>query len=211
MSNSGPGAVAGTGTPGSGARIPGRGSGTVVSAVSGVPMSPRLDDPPGRLQPGAQEGVRGGAEADAGGVGRLQQRQAGFAVQGERLLGPHVLAGFTAAVATSTCAAGMVRLTMISTSGWFRAARHRADSGMPYSLARACAGSSNEVRDDVDLQVREDRQVVQVLLADVACTDDGDADGPCGTAGCQRRSCVHLLCCVRKARLSAMPSKMSPA
>ena len=105
---------------------------------------------------------------------------------------------------------------MISTSGWFRAASTLAGLGDAVFLGACRGGLLEEVGDDVDLEVGEDRQVVQVLLADVARADDGDAHR--APAGWLLRGARMLmrppggwpdpLC--RKARLWAMPSKMSP-
>jgi hypothetical protein len=60
---------------------------------------------------------------------------------------------------------------------------HAAPLGDAVFLGPRLGGFLEEVGDDVDLEVREDGQVVQVLLADVAGADDGDADGAAAVAG----------------------------
>jgi hypothetical protein len=75
---------------------------------------------------------------------------------------------------------------MISTSGWFSASVHAAPLRDAVFLGPRLGGLDEEVRDHQDLDVREDGEVVQVLLADVARADDGDADG--ALAGWRLRS-----------------------
>ena len=174
MSNRGP-APYWNRNAGFGCQDSGPGVWNVVMAVSGVPMSPRsisrraVCSPAPRNVSGAQPSRSPAASADFSRP-RPDSRSSenGFSVQ-------TCLPALTAAVATSTCAAGMVRLTMISTSGWFRAASTPPHSGDAVFLGARRGGLFEEIGDDVDLEVGEDGQVVQVLLADVAGADDGDA------------------------------------
>ena len=62
-----------------------------------------------------------------------------------------------------------------------------------------------KVRDDVHGQIRERREVVEVLLTDDTCADDGDTHGPVVH---RPPAAVSVLTYLRD---SAMPSKMSLA
>ena len=148
-----------------------------------------LDQPPGGLQPGAEEGVRGAAEPQPGGVGRLQQPQPGFAVQRERLFGPDVLAGVDGGRGHFHVRGRDGQVDDDFDVGVVQCRVHPAPFGDAVFLGPRLGGVLEEVGDDVDLQVREDRQVVQVLLADVAGADDGDAHR--AAARWLRRSCAR--------------------
>ena len=150
-----------------------------------------LDDPPGGLQPGAEERVRGAAEPEPGGVGGFQQPEPGFAVQRERLFGPDVLAGVDGGRGHFHVGGRDGQVDDDLDVGVVQCGVHAAPFGDPVFLGARLGGVFEEVRDDVDLEVREDRQVVQVLLADVAGADDGDAHRTAAVGW--RRSCVHAL------------------
>ena len=175
--------------------VPGFGAGGLEGGHSGQRGADvaTLDDPAGGLQASAQERVRGGAEADTRGVGRFEQAEPGFAVQGERLLGPDVLAGVDCRGGDFDVRGRDGEVDDEFDVGMVQCQLGRAEFGDPVFLGPCLRGFDEEVRDDQDLQVREDREVVQVLLADVARADDGDADRAFA-GGRVRSSCLHSFC-----------------
>ena len=100
-------------------RVPGFRAGGLHQGQRGERLADvaALDHPAGGLDAGAEERVRGAAQPHARRRRGLRAVPGRFPVQGERLLAPDMLAGLEARVATSTWAAGIVRLTTISTSG----------------------------------------------------------------------------------------------
>ena len=152
-----------------------------------------FDQPPGGLQARAEEGVRGAAEPDACGVGGLEQAQPGFAVQRERLLRPDVLPGVDGGRGHLHVGGRDGQVDDDFDVGMVQRALHAAPLRDAVFLGAGRGGLLEEVGDDVDLQVGEDREVVQVLLADVPGADDGDAYR--AAAGCVAvaRSCVCAL------------------
>ena len=127
---------------GFGCQDSGPGVWNVVMAVSGVPMSPRSISRRAVCSP-APRNVSGAVPRRMPAASAVLSSPSPESRSSENGFSVHTcLPALTAAVATSTCAAGMVRLTMISTSGWFSASSTPPDSAIPYSLARAAAESS---------------------------------------------------------------------
>lgn len=135
-----------------------------------------LDHPSCRLQARAQEGVRRAPEPQSGVLGFLEQAQAALAVEREWLLAPDVLAR-----AHRGCGDLDVRrrdgevdddLHIRVPQREFRC----AVLGDPELLGPCPGGLGEDVGDHMDLEVRERREVVQVVGADDARADDGDAD-----------------------------------
>ena len=198
MSNSGP-APYWNRNAGLGCQDSGPGVWNVVMAVSGVPMSPRSDQAPRGLQACAEEGVRGAAQADPGGVGGLEKAQPGFPVQGEGLLGPDVLAGVDGGGGHLHVGGRDGEVDDDFDVGMVQRCVHAAPLRDAVFLGAGFGGLLEEVGDDEDLQVREDREVVQVLLADVAGADDGDAHRAHGLRQLCAGSCAWPCgCCSRR-------------
>ena len=84
----------------------------------------------------------------------------------------------SAAVATSTCAAGIVRLTISSTSSSASALIDRAGTGDPELVGDLPGPLGDQVGDDAHVEIREGEHVGDVLLADLAGADDSDDDRP---------------------------------
>ena len=83
-----------------------------------------------------------------------------------------------AAAETSTCAAGMVRLTTTCTSRRARGRPPPSPTRDAVLLGLALRPVEQQIADDEDLDVREGRQVLEVGVADDADADDADPDGP---------------------------------
>ena len=175
MSNSGP-APCWNRNAGFGCQDSGPGVWNMVRAVSGVPMSPRsmirraVCSPAPRNVSGAQPSRTPAASAVFSSPSPdSRSSENGFSVQtclpafdGGR---GHLHVRGRDGQVDDDLDVGMVQCRV-------HAARLRDAVFLGPRLGRFL----EEVGDDVDLQVREDRQVVQVLLADVAGADDGDAD-----------------------------------
>ena len=211
MSNSGP-APYWKRNAGFGCQDSGPGVWNVVMAVSGVPMSPRSMSRRAVCSP-APRNVSGAVPRRMPAASAVFSRprpdsrssENGFSVQ-------TCLPASTAAVATSTCAAGMVRLTMISTSGWFSAASTPPHSGMPYSFARASAASSKRSATTRTFRsgktVRLSRYCLLMFPAPMTPTPTGPRRKRAGAA----HACAPSVAFAefRKASDWVMPSKMSP-
>src|SRR5690606_10441265 len=127
----------------------------------------------------------------------------------ERLFGPDVFARVDRARGHLDVGRGDGQVHDDVDVGVVQCRVHPAPLGDTVFLGARLGGVLEKVGDDVDLEVREDRQVVQVLLADVAGADDGDAHGATSLGGAHAFTPwapAEPLC--RYARLWAMPSKM---
>ena len=128
---------------GFGCQTCGPGVRNVTEAVSGRPMSPRsiirriVCRPGPRNVSGADPSSRPAASAcSTSALADSRSVVIGFSFQ-------TCLPAASAAEATSACAAGMVRFTMMSTSSWSRACWTVPDPGTPNSAAMAAARSGS--------------------------------------------------------------------
>ena len=155
------------------------------------------------LHAGAEHGVRSDADTQARGIRLLQQSERRLAVDADGLLAPHVLAGRDDRLrhrdvrrrdreVDDDLDVGMVEHDVDAAAG-----RHAVLGGL---LAGAVL---EQIADGEHAQIGERREVLQVLVADVARADDADADRLSRHQRAARSS--------RKTRLASMASKMSPS
>ena len=150
------------------------------------PDRPLVDQPSHGLQSGPEEGVRSAADPDAGAVGRREEPSGVGEIGRQRLLVPDVLAG------------GDRALGDLGVGGRDREVDDDLDLGMADDdggvagdrdamLGRLRSSHVGDgIADREDPRVRELREVLEVLRADVPGADDADPDGP-GPRGVSHR------------------------
>ncbi|MDI2022403.1 hypothetical protein PJL18_02941 [Paenarthrobacter nicotinovorans] len=129
------------------------------------------------LQAGTQERVRCGSEADSRCICGLEEAQTGFTVQRERLLSPYVLARVDGSGGYLDVRRRNGQVHNDFDVGMVQCQLRRAKLGDPVFLGAGLGCLFEQVGDHQDFDVREGGEVIQVLLADVARADDGDAYG----------------------------------
>ena len=164
-----------------------------------------VDEPAGGLQAGAQHGVRRAADAHAGGVAAASSSRGRRRIECERLLHPDALARRDRGVATTACAAGTVRLTTISTSGWASASASVPAPGTSRPPPGPCpldVEIGAEQHAQIGNEVRLRRYAVLMVPQPTTATPTGLADahraGRCPRAGVARPCSTSHSGCARR-------------
>ena len=131
----------------------------------------------GGLYAGAEHGVGGAADAQAGLVGLLQQRGGGLAVQAERLLGPHVLARGDRLRGDLGVHGGDGQVHDDLHARVVQHVLRGAGGGDAVLLGLGRGDLGVEIAEDQDLEVGEGGEVRQVLVGDDSGADEADAHG----------------------------------
>ena len=188
-----------------GVRVPGVGPGRLHEGESRKRCADRalLDQAQCRLLAGSQEGIGCSSDVQAEPGGLAEQRLAALAVECERLLGPDVLARGERLKGDLDVSGGDGQVDHDLDLGVREQFLDRSVAGDAVLLRLSLGAYQVDVGDEDYFEIGEGRQVVEVLAADDAGTDDADADAT-GAAHAETPFAV------RYAKLSASASKTSP-